>query len=149
MSGQRQSGLVESIGSQRKDHFVNLERRRDRHEAHTHSQGASSFSSGRMRQYEASHQSLDKEVHSLERKLERLCRRLRRKTRVKDDRTPPSGQYSSTSNDESYQPRSRTPPSDSFTSSSQHTSGLRHHRKKFGTPPRRGQRHDAMGKALL
>ena len=88
-------------------------------------------------------------MHSLERKLERLCSRLRRKTRVKDDRTPPSGQYLSTSNDESYQPRSRTPPSDSFKSSSQHTSGLRHHRKKFGTPPRRGQGHDAMGKALL
>ena len=103
-----------------------------------HSQGASSFSLGRMRQQEASHQSLDKEVHSLERKLEWLRKRLQHRTRVRDERTPPSSQYSSTSSDESYWPRSRTLPNDSFTSLSQHTSGLRHYREKSGTSPRRG-----------
>ena len=139
---------MEYVGSQCRDHFINLERRRDRHEAHVHSQGAS-FSSGRIRQQEASHQSLDEEVHSLERKLERLHKRLQCRTRVRDERTPPSVQYSSTGSDESYRPKSKTLPSDSFTSSSQHTSRLRHYRKKFGTSPRRGQGHDAMGKALL
>ncbi|XP_075654836.1 uncharacterized protein LOC142625006 [Castanea sativa] len=43
------SELQEFVSSQLKDQFVNLERRRDRHEAYTHSQEAS-FSSRRTRQ---------------------------------------------------------------------------------------------------
>ena len=69
--------------------------------------------------------------------------------RGRGDRTHSSGQYSRSSSDESYRPRSRTSPSKSFTSSSWHTSGRQHYCKKFVTPPRRDQGHDAMGKALL
>ena len=63
--------------------------------------------------------------------------------------TPSSSQYSSSSSDESYKPRSKTSPSESFTSSSRHTSGRKHYHKKSVTPPRRGQGHDAIGKALI
>ena len=145
MASPRCSGSLESIGSQRRDHFVNLERRRYRDVAHTHSQGALSFHSERTGQHKVSHHSGDEEVHSLERKVGRL----RRQTRIREDRTPSLDQYLNTGSDGSYQPRSKTPPSESFMSSYRHTLGRKYYHKKSRTPPSRGQGNDVMGKALL
>ena len=78
MAGSRCSGSLEPIGSQHKDHFINLERRRDCHMAHTHSQGAPSVHSKRTGQHEASHHSHDEELYNLEKKVECLHQCLRR-----------------------------------------------------------------------
>ena len=72
MADSKCSGSLEFVGSQRRDHFVNLERRRDRHVAHTHSWGAPSVHSEWIGQQKASHHSCDEEVHNLEKKVERL-----------------------------------------------------------------------------
>ena len=149
MAGLRRSGLLGSVGSQCKDHFVSLKRRRDHDVAHAHSQRVPSFHFEQTRQHEASHHSCDEEVYNLEKKVEWLRRYLRRQTRIRQDRTPSPNQHLSTRSDGNYQPRSRTPPSESFMSSSRHTSGWKHYCNKSRTPPRRGQGHDAMGKALL
>ena len=149
MASSRRTGSLESVGSQCRDHFVNLEHRIDRDVAYTRSQGAPSFHSEQTGQHEESNHSHDEEVHSLEKKVERLHQRLHRRTRIREDRTPSLDQYSSTGSDKSYQPRSRTPPSESFTSLSRHSSGRDRYHKKSRTPPRRGQGQDAMGKALL
>ena len=117
--------------------------------AHTHSQGAPSFHFERTGQHEATNHSHDEEVHNLEQKVEPLHQRLCHWTWIKEDRTPSPDQYSSTGSDGSYWPRSKTPPSESFISSSRHSSGQDCYRKKSKTPPRRGQGHDTMGKALL
>ena len=149
MASPRQSGSLESVGSQRRDHFVNLEQRRDCHMAHTHSERVVFVHSERTGQHEANHNSRDEEVYNLEKKMERLCRHLHHKTQMREDRTASPDQDLSTGSNESYKPQSRTPPSESFTSSSHCTLRRKHYHRKSRTPPRRGQGHDAMGKALL
>ena len=111
------------VGSQRRDHFINLERRRDENMAHTHSQGALSFHSEETGQHGASNYSRDEELHNLEKNVE--C--LRRQIGEREDRTPSPDQYLSTGSDGSYRPRSRTPSSELFMSSSHHTSGRKHY----------------------
>ena len=149
MASPRQSGSLESVGSQRRDHFVNLERRRDRYMAYTHSERMLFIHSERIGQHKASHNTRNEEVYNLEKKMKRLHRCLRRRTQTRENRTPSPDQDSSTGSDESYRPQSRTPPSESFTSSSHRTLRRKHYHRKSRTPPRRGQGHDAMGKALL
>ena len=149
MAGPRHSGSLESVGSQRWDRFVNLKCRRDWDMAHTHSQGAPSFHFERTGQHEASNYSRDEELHNLEKKVEHLHRCWRRRTWRREGRTPSLDQYLGTRSDGSYRPRSRTPPSKLITSSSRNTSRRNHYQKKSRTPLRRGQGHDAMGKALL
>lgn len=102
IAGPKCSGSLESIGSQHRDHFVNLECRRDQDVAHTQSQGAPSFHFERTRQHEVSHHSRDEEVHNLERKVERLLRCFCRRTQIREDRTPSLDQYLSTRSDGSY-----------------------------------------------
>nr|POF02847.1 hypothetical protein CFP56_10905 [Quercus suber] len=80
MASPRRSRSLESVGSQRRDHFVNLERRKDRNMAHTHNERVPSIHSERTSQHEASHNSRDEEMYNLEKKVEWLCRRLRRRT---------------------------------------------------------------------
>ena len=87
MVGPRRSGSLESVGSQHRDHFVNLEHRRYRDVAHTRSQGIPSFNSERSGQHEASNHSRDEEVHNLEKKLEWLRQRLHHWTQIREDRT--------------------------------------------------------------
>ena len=149
MASPRQSGSLESVGSQRRDHFVNLERRRDRYMAHTHSERVLFIHFERIGQHKANHNTRNEEVYNLEKKMERLRRCLCRRTRMREDRTPSLDQDLSTRSDESYRPQSRTLPSESFTSSSHCTPRRKHYHRKSRTPPRRGQGHDAMGKALL
>ncbi|XP_075665413.1 uncharacterized protein LOC142635083 [Castanea sativa] len=85
MASSKHSGSLESIGSQHRDPFVNLERRRDRHVAYTHSEGAPSVHSEHTGQHEASHHLRDEEVHNLKKKVERSGR----KYYCKKSRTPP------------------------------------------------------------
>ena len=117
--------------------------------AYTHSQGAPSFHSEQTRKHKASNHSHDEEVHNLEKKVERLRRHLLHQTGIREDRTPSPNQYLSTGSDGSYRPRSKTPPSELFVSSSCHSSRRNRYHKKSKTPPRRGQRHDTMGKAQI
>ena len=149
MASPRQIGSLESVGSQRRDHFVNLERRRDRYMAYTHSERVLFIHFERIGQHKASHNTRNEEVYNLEKKMEWLRRCLCRRTRMREDRTPSPYQDLSTGSDESYRPQSRTPPNESFTSSSHRTSRQKHYHRKSRTPPRRGEGHDAMGKALL
>ena len=149
MASPRQIGSLEPVGSQRRDHFVNLKRRRDRYMAYTHSERVLFIHFERIGQHKASHNTRNEEVYNLEKKMEWLRRCLCRRTRMREDRTPSPYQDLSTGSDESYRPQSRTSPNESFTSSSHRTSRQKHYHRKSRTPPRRGEGHDAMGKARL
>ena len=148
MANPRRSGSLESVGSQHRDHFVNLERRRDRHMTHTHIERAPFLHSVWTGQHQASHNSRDKEVYNLKKKVDRLRRHLHHKAQVREERTLTPSQSSSSEDYRNYRQRSRTPSSESFKSSSRYSSGERHHRKRSKTPPRKSQANDAMGKAL-
>ena len=137
------------MGSQRRDQFVNLERMRDRHMAHTHNERASFMHSKRTGQHQGSHNSHDEEVYNLKKKVDRLRRGLHRKTRIRKERNPTPGQSSSSESDGSYRPLSRTPPNESFMLSSHHTSREKHYCKRSRTPLKRSQGNDAMGKVFL
>ena len=91
--------------------------------AHTRNERAPFGHSEHTGQHHASHNSHDEEVYNLKRKVNRLCRCLHRRTRIKEERTPT--------------------PSQSF------SSGEKHHHKRFRTPPRRSMGNDAMGKTFL
>ena len=52
--------------------------------AHTHSKRAPSLHSERTGQHQASHNSCDEEVYNLKKKVDRLCRRLHHKTRIRE-----------------------------------------------------------------
>ena len=124
----------ESMGSQRQDDFLNLERRRDRevsvhtmHTSRSHSRGGSHVSqeqnAGAM-QLEIDH-------------LKKLCH-------ARWKRTPYN--FDVSSNDEedvSYRRRSRTPPSESFSYDEEH-----HHERRYKSPPHRGLGNNAMSRAL-
>ena len=90
----------ESIGSQRQDHFLNLQRRRDREvSVHTTCTGGSQSRSG-------SHISHENDTKSMQHEIDRLQRRLRCERRR---RTPLNSDISSDDDrDGSYRPESRT-----------------------------------------
>ena len=94
----------ESVGSQRHDHFVNLERRRDRevsvHTTHTN----------RSHSWTGSHLSNGENTRNLQPEIDHLQRKLCCKQR----RESPSSSGSSFDGDSNYRPRLRTPPSESF-----------------------------------
>ena len=149
MANPRRSGSLESVGSQRRDRFVNLKWKRDRDMGHTYNERASSVHSKHTDQHHASHNSHDKEVYNFKRKVDRLCRRLHRKARIKEERIPTLSQSSRSEDNRSYWRRSRTPPSESFILTSRYTFGERHHHKRSRTPPWRSVGNDAMGNTLL
>ena len=96
---------AESMGSQRQDHFRNLEQRRNWegsvHTTHTTSQSKS-----------GSHISHKKNAKDMQLEINHLKRKLRRKQRR---RTPSISDFSSDGEEDgSYRRKSRTPPSDSF-----------------------------------
>ena len=96
----------ESMGSQRQDHFLHLEQRRDRegsvHTTHT------SRSQSRI----GSHTSYEENARNMQLEIDHLKRKLRHKRRR---RTPFNYDFSfDDEEDGSYRPRSRTPPSESF-----------------------------------
>ena len=108
-----------SVGSQRENQFVNLERRRDRH--HPPSVMVESYHTEctkRSHSKTGSHVSHDQEMRNLQLEVDRLHKKLRRKERDKKDRSPPSSDGSGESRDRSYHHRSRTPSNKSFLASS-------------------------------
>ena len=94
----------ESMGSQHQDHFLNMERRRDR-EVSVHMTHTSRSHSGI-----GSHVSHGEETRNLQLEIDHLCRKLHREQRRKS----PLSSRSESSDDDSYRPESRTPPSESF-----------------------------------
>ena len=111
----------ESVGSQRQDHFFNLEQRGDRevsvHTTHTN------MSYSRNMQLEIDH--------------------LRRNLRCKQRKGTPSSSESQSDDDDSYRPRSRTPPSESFS----YVEDC-HHKRRSKSPGHRGLGNDVMSRAL-
>ena len=80
----------ESVGSQRENQFVNLERRKDRH--HTLSVMVESYHTEhteRSHSRTRSHVLHDEEARKLQLKIDRLRRRLRRKKSDKRSSSPP------------------------------------------------------------
>ena len=111
----------ESVGSQRQDHFFNLEQRGDRevsvHTTHTN------MSYSRNMQLEIDH--------------------LRRNLRCKQRKGTPSSSESQSDDDDSYRPQLRTPSNESFSYKEE-----RHHRQRSKGPTYKGLGNDAMSKAL-
>ena len=125
----------ESTGSQRKDDFLNLERRRDRegsvHTTHT------SRSHSRV----GSHVSQEQNNRAMQLEIDQLKQKFRHALR---ERTPSNSDISSEGEkDASYRQRSRTPPNKSFSYDEEH-----HHKRRYKSPPRKGLGNEAMSKAL-
>ena len=122
------------MGSQRQDHFRDLEQKRDLegsvHTPHNRSQsrGGSHIS------HEENARNMQLEIDHLRRKL---CHEWWRKT--------PSKSVSSSSEEDvgSYRPRSRTPPSKSFLYDEDY-----HHERRNRSSSSKGLRHDAMSRAF-
>ena len=103
-----ESNREESVGSQREDQFVNLERRRDREVNHLPSMHTSHTSKSHSRT--RSHVSHGEETQNLRLEIDHLCRKLHRKQRE----ASPFSSRTDSSEDGIYRPRSRTPPRKSF-----------------------------------
>ena len=125
---------AESMGSQRQDHFRNLEQRRDQegsvHTTHT----------SRSQSRGESHLSYEENARNMQREIDHLRRKLRRERQ----RTPSSSISSSGGEvDSSHKPRSRTPSSESFLCDEDH-----HCRCRGKSPSHKGLANDAMSRAL-
>ena len=123
------------MGSQGEDHFVNLERRRDRdgsvHTTHTsksHSRDGSHLSHGK------NIKAMQQEIDHLNRKL---CHEWRRRTSSISDFS------SGDEEDGSCRQRSRTPPSESFSYDKDY-----HHEYRNRNSSSKGLGNDAMNRAL-
>ena len=125
----------ESIGSQRQNQFLNLERMRDRKiSVHTTHTGGSQSLGG-------SHLSHEENTRSMQLEINRLRRRLHREQHRE---TPSSSDPSSKDdNDNSYRPKSKTPPSESFSCDQDH-----HYRRRREILSRQGLGNNAIGRAL-
>ena len=123
------------MGSQRQDHFLNLERRRDREVSmHTTHTSKSQSQSG-------SHVSYEENTRTMQLEIDHLRRRLRRK---RQRRTPSNSDFSSNDDrDGSYRPRSRTLPNKSFSCDEDS-----HHERRNKGSPCEGLGNDAISKAL-
>ena len=128
----------ESVGSQREDHFVNLERRRGR-EASIHT-----YHIGRSHSRTGSHVSHDEETRNLKLEIDHLCRKLRRKQR---EASHPSFKVDS-DEDGYYRLRSGTPPSESFSLSPHLEREERYQRKRAKSSRPRSIGNDMMSKVL-
>ena len=105
----------ESVGSQRENQFVNLERKRDKQR--TLSVMVESYHTDRTKRSHSrtrSHVSHDQETWKLQQEIDHLRRKLRR--RECDRKSLPSSpsDRSRGSRDHSYHHRSRTPSSESY-----------------------------------
>ena len=125
----------ESIGSQRQDHFLNLEQMRDREvNMHTtHTSGTQSRS--------GSHVSHEKDTKAMQREIDGLRRRLCCERWI---RTPSNFDDSFDGDrDGSYKPRSRTPPNESFLCDEDY-----HHECRNRSLSSKGLGNDVMSRAL-
>ena len=126
---------AESMGSQRQDHFRDLEQKRDRegsvHTTHT----SKSQSRGK------SHASHEENARNMQKEIDHLKRSLHHKRRRQA--LSNSDYFSDDEKDEDYRHRSRTPPSKSFS----YDEDYRLERRNKNSSSR-GLRNDAMSKAL-
>ncbi|XP_075650056.1 uncharacterized protein LOC142620585 [Castanea sativa] len=131
----------ESVASQRENPFVSLEQRRGRN--HTPSVVVESYHTKRT---ERSHSrsgsqfSHDHETRKLQREIDHLRRKLRRRERDRRSPSPPSSDGSRGIRDHSYRHRSRTPSNESFSASSRQDK-LEKGKYKHG----QGSPHQSMG----
>ena len=121
--------------SQREDHFVNLERRRDREgSVHTTYTSRSQSRGGSHPSREENAKNMQQEIYHLKRKLHHERRR----------RTPSNCDFSSDDEeDDSYRQRSRTPPSESFSYNEDY-----HHECRNRNSSSKGLGNDAMSRAF-
>ena len=126
---------VESMGSQREDHFVNLERRRDWEvSVHTTHTSKSQSKNG-------SHLSHEEDTRALQLKIDHLKKKLCHK---RWKRTLSNLEFSSDNEkDGNYWRRSRTPPSLSFSYVEDY-----HHKRRNRNSSSKGVGNDVMGRAL-
>ena len=129
------SHQAESMGSQRQDHFRDLERQRDREGSVCTTHTSRSQARGK------SHVSQEENARNMEREIDHLKRSLRHERRK---RAPSNPDFSSKGEeDDSYRRRSRTPPSESFSYGRDY-----HHEHRDRKPPLVGLGNDAVSKAL-
>ena len=126
---------AESIGSQRQDHFCDLEGKRDRegsvHTTHT----------SKSQYWGKSHVSHEENARNMQKEIDHLKRSLRHERRK---RAPSNSDFSfDGEEDGSYRRRSRTPPSGSFSYDKDY-----HHECRNINPSSVGLGNDAMSKAL-
>ena len=92
MAGSRQN-REEFVGSQRVDHFVSMERRRDREANQTPSVRVETDytdHTSRSHSRPGSHISHDEEMRNLRLEIDHLHKKLRHREHVRGNRTPPS-----------------------------------------------------------
>nr|POF14807.1 hypothetical protein CFP56_33015 [Quercus suber] len=124
----------ESVGSQREDHLVNLERMRDREHNPTPSVMVETQHTERTERSHSktrSHVLHEQETRKLRHEIDHLCKKLRQRERDRRNSPPPSSEGSKESRDRSYHHKSRTTSSESFSASS-HLDKLDRHRYKRG-----------------
>jgi len=146
----------ESVGSQREDHFVNLERRRDKENNPTPSVRVEiQHIEHTRRSYSksGSYVSYEQETRNLRLEIDHLHKKLRRRERSRRNLTPPSRERSEERKDRPYWRNSRTPTSESFSASSEEDK-FEERRKECGKG-KQGENlfpqtigNDAMSKAL-
>ena len=131
------SGLnqAKSMRSQREEHFVNLERRRDRKvSVHT-------IHNSRSQSWNGSHLSHEEDTRALQLEIDQLKRKLHHERRKW---TPSNFDFSSNDEEDgSYRPRSRTSPSESFSYDKDY-----HHECRNKNSSSKGLGNDAMIRAL-
>ena len=129
------SHQAESIGSQRQDHFSDLERQRDREGS------VRTTHTSRSQACSKSHVSKEENARKMQREINHLKRSLRHERRKW---APSDLEFSSRGEeDDSYRRRSRTPPSESFSYDRDY-----HHERRDRKPPSIGLGNDAVSKAL-
>ena len=107
----------ESVGSHREDHFVNLERRRDREYNPTPSVMVETKHTERIERSHSrtrSRVSHEYETQNLKLEIDHLLKKLRRRERNRRNSTPPLSEGLGENRDRSYRCRSRTLPSEFF-----------------------------------
>ena len=129
------SNWEESMGSQRQDHFLNLERKRDQevsvHTTHT----------SRSQSQSRSHVSHEENTRTMQLEIDRLRRRLRLE---QWRRTLSNSDFSfDDDRDGSYRSRSRTPPNKFFSCDEDN-----HHKRKNKSASCKSLGNDAMSRAL-
>ena len=141
----------EFVGSQCEDHFINLERRRDREYNPTPSVRGETQLTERIERSHSrtgSHVLHEQETWNLRLEIDHLHKKLHRREHDRRNSTPLSSEGSEEKRDRSYRWRSKTPPSESFFASS-HSDKLEKHRKKWGeSSSPQNMWNDAMSKTL-
>lgn len=132
----------ESIRSQREDHFVNLERRRDHKANRTPSVHTNHTSRSHSRT--GSHVSYDEETRNLRLEIYHLRKKLRHKQRE----ASPSSSKTDLDEDGNYRPRSKTPPNESLSLFPHLERDEWYRRKKVKSSMPKSMGNDAMSKVL-